>query len=66
MKDIKEQASAKAFAKLSLAKLELKKTENTDPKDFPDFGTTRDNAIAYQAKQVEVWKYITKLIELDI
>ena len=66
MKDIKEQASAKAFAKLSLAKLELKKIGSTDPKTLEDFGTTYDNAIAYHQKQIEVWEYITKLIELDI
>lgn len=64
MEDIKEAASAKAFAKLNLAEMELSKIENSKI-DYSDYGTTLDRAINYQTKQIEVWRYIIKLIELD-
>jgi hypothetical protein len=65
MKDIKERASAKAFAKYSLADLELKKIQS-ESINYADYGSTRENAIAYAEKEVETWSYIVSLIEKDI
>ena len=66
MNEIKENASAKAFAQLRLAKQKLKDTEDSDPVEYDQWGTSKDNFIAFYQKEYEVWKYITTLIEKDI
>lgn len=64
MEDIKEHASIKAYAQFKQAQLKLKEVE-TEMDDFESYGTTRDHAIAWAERQVDVWSYILELIEKD-
>lgn len=62
---IAQEASIKAFSQLNIARLELKRLENSTD-DYADFGTTRERVIEYHAKQARIWEYITLLIEQSI
>ena len=64
---IKDQAHDKAFANIHICELDIRRLKEEIKANVTPYITPEQNAgvLKMAKKELEVWNYITKLIELD-